>query len=443
VRAQTLAYRLFFAVIVAALVVAQPRPAFAKQDWWGWLEEFSGPGPFDGWELSVEVLCINLAQRQKVPVKDYKFLFDQYPKAVEQVNTTFQPFSAAAQQELLVYQALNLDPQVSPRAAQVTQLLLDIEKLGSLLKQAPSSGEIYASAIGIQRSLQDIGVKPAIVEPVLASALEFVRLSGTTSALIAAGVDAKGTSNAETKRQFSKPGRKFWPRSCRDAQDRVDIERKREQNWIASHTGKGGPPLPNEVPPPDENNFVIERRDWQTGIVLSRGWYRSLNNKLFDPQSIEDDEPQVKLGTFEILAHSKVSSSIDIGAGIGVALFRTQASSAPQKYGEFDEGGLRSKNFYVIPLSVVVRPARLFINSRWASIAGYRMSLRYFGDLETSNFALRTPPDAKTPRYGQAGEFVWGAAAFIDGVAAGEAVTDAIEKIKEKLRKRAKAKQTP
>ena len=78
----------------------------------------------------------------------------------------------------------------------------------------------------------------------------------------------------------------------------------------------------------------------------------------------------------------------------------------------------------VAPPVVVVRPGRLFTNSRWASILGYRMSLRYFGDLDTTNFALKPPLTNQTPPYTQKGEFVWGAAAFIDGVAAVELLGD-------------------
>jgi len=254
------------------------------------------------------------------------------------------------------------------------------------------------------------------------AALEVLRLRSLAPSLLGLGVDASGNGKAKTKREFSKPRGSWWQlvRSCREVQSLVDKQRRQEGTRIASYVFKGEAPQDDKGNDKDKARLVIDRRDWQTGIVISRGWYRSLENQLFDPDATDENEPQVNVAPIEFLAHSKLSSSIDIGAGLGVALFRTERPGNPEAYPKFDESNLESKSFYLVPLSVVVRPGRLFTNSRWASILGYRMSLRYFGDLDTTNFALKPPLTNQTPSYTQKGEFVWGAAAFIDGVAAVE-----------------------
>src|SRR3954471_14030951 len=42
-------------VIFLAMQLAAPRPAHA---WWGWLDNLSGPGPFNGAEFDYKILCL-------------------------------------------------------------------------------------------------------------------------------------------------------------------------------------------------------------------------------------------------------------------------------------------------------------------------------------------------------------------------------------------------
>ena len=128
--------------------------------------------------------------------------------------------------------------------------------------------------------------------------------------------------------------------------------------------------------------FVIQRRDWQTGIVDSAvGGFWSIENQLFDPEAIRDDEPQLRIIPIELLAHSKVSLSIrHRGRGWrGVIPHRFQVID-PQ----VAEPSRRP--FYVVRSASSFGPASLFTNSHWASSLRLPRRRPYFGDLEPTDF---------------------------------------------------------
>jgi len=45
-------------MVLLALLTLWPSAAFAAKGWWGWLEELSGPGPFQGPGVAVPVFCM-------------------------------------------------------------------------------------------------------------------------------------------------------------------------------------------------------------------------------------------------------------------------------------------------------------------------------------------------------------------------------------------------
>ena len=420
-RAHTAFRRIVLTLVALALLAGQPRDAWAakEQDWWGWLEEFSGPGPFKGWELSLEVLCINLAQREEVPVSAYATRFAAVEAASKAMTASLTAFTSVLQSRLLVPQAAGV-----PAATQVLspdELKQLAEALQSLQNSQPG-----ADLQGALARIQKLGERAFKEETtrLIDAANNLFALSAATAAIVRSGTNGlTGASNVTKSREFSKPRGEKWRilRSCREVQAVVDGQREQEETRLASYVSTGVAPKDDIGNPRDRNRLVIDRRDWQTGIVINFGSYQSLENGLFDPDKVADDEPQVRLRPFEVLAHSKLSSSIDIGAGLGFARITTEGvPGTVDKYPTFDPENADSKVFYLVPLSVVVRPGRLFTNSRWASILGYRMSLRYFGDLDTANFAVRPPPTPQTPGYKQSGEFVWGAAFFVDLVSAFE-----------------------
>jgi hypothetical protein len=424
--------RIVFAVVALALLVGRPQDAWAakEQDWWGWLEEFSGPGPFKGWELSLEVLCINLADRRSVPQAELAKV-QAVQEAAKPVAAAFKAFDDSARDAKRNLRVLTIDEQQ-------TLLRLRHRLTGTAEKKDPSLPDLdksldsLAASLKLQTELKNLRDAVETKKQVMGSPNVLLPMLAAVSPL---GGDV---AKARSSRQFKLVGwsEKFPFASCRGGQGAIEKDREEDRRRSAELMATAGVlealglnTTEKEAKPDAEararkTDIVQSRRDWQTGIVISRGWYRSLENQLFDPDATDANEPQVNVAPIEFLAHSKLSSSIDIGAGLGVALFRTERAGNPEAYPKFDESNLESKSFYLVPLSVVVRPGRLFTNSRWASILGYRMSLRYFGDLDTTNFALKPPLTNQTPSYTQKGEFVWGAAAFIDGVAAVELLGD-------------------
>jgi hypothetical protein len=191
-------------------------------------------------------------------------------------------------------------------------------------------------------------------------------------------------------------------RSCHGA--RTDIERLRQDDRRAN-----GALLsrltPQDTKEPSSDNFVLSRQDWTTGLVLGVGRYKSLENVLFDPTgtlSGSNNEPQLRLVPIELLAHSKLSPAVDIGAGVGVAWFQTQARDGTQV-------GRNRFAFYYVPLSAVIRPAAMFFpGSRLASAVGYRVAVRRFGALDGSYFGT----DAAA--FSEKGEFIWGHSVYLD-----------------------------
>jgi hypothetical protein len=393
--------RLVLLFALAGVLVGRPQEAWAKQDWWGWLEEFSGPGPFHGFELSAEIMCINLAQREQVPVAAYENLFARLRTSRTAVGTQLTMLAGdpgfPRSQIRLAEEAAELSAESAER-----RLARDVEALQKLIASGtPAAGDVFGLAVEIDATLRLLNAKVdggRLVD----AARDFVAFSTRTASLVAIGAGEDGRTKAATKREFTKPAGVF--RSCREAQNRVDAQRTRERDRLAAYTATGAAP-PKDVGSADDlDRLVIDRRDWQTGIVVNAGAFWSIENRLFDPQRLRDDEPQLQVIPVEMLAHSKLSSSIDVGAGVGVAFFRTAFRNDEWAH-------TKPAAFYVVPLSVVIRPARLFTNAHWASTFGYRVSARYFGDLTAADFGNPAGD------FRQHGEFVWGAAGFVDFIA--------------------------
>ena len=385
--------RVVFALVVAALLVGRPQAASAakEQDWWGWLEEFSGPGPFHGFELSAEIMCINLAEKRQVPLKELRAKIPELVEAGRTLDASLTNLAKAASDF----------PEVTRSIGAIRRRLA-----GTARKDEPDLPSLLTS---IRSRARDAGFPVEALNSFLLAydrRQQLVSQAAIASMIGGAGVPGVGAVEAKTTHRFSAPDWKSASRSCRGAQRAIDVDRQQDREQTAELLAvEGLHVLVEKVDPrPDDSEVIVARRDWQTGIVVNAGGFWSVENQLFDPGGTRDDEPQLRIIPLEILAHSKVSSSIDIGAGVGVAFFHTDfRNDAPSP--------TKSAAFYVVPLSVVVRPARLFTNAHWASTVGYRVHLKYFGDLDAADFG------SPAGTYKQHGEFVWGAAAFVDLVA--------------------------
>ena len=423
-------HRIVLVLVLAALIAGRPNDAWAakeEQDWWGWLEQFSGPGPFSGWELSVEVMCINLADRRSVPQAELAKV-QAVQEAAKPVAAAFKAFDDSARDAKRNLRVLTIDEQQT--LLQLRHRLTGMaEKKDPSLPDLDKSLDWLAASLKLQTELKNLRDAVETKKQVMGSPNVLLPMLAAVSPL---GGDV---GKARSSRQFKLVGwsEKFPFASCRGGQGAIEKDREEDRRRSAELMATAGVlealgvnTTEKEAKPDAEararkTDIVQSRRDWQTGIVISRGWYRSLENKLFDPNATDNDEPQLDVAPIEFLAHSKLSSSIDIGAGIGVALFRTISPGNPNNYQAYDANNLKSKSYYYVPLSLVVRPGRLFTNNRWASVFGYRLSLRYFGDLDETKFGAKPPSPGTAPIYQQRGEFVWGAAFFVDAVSLVEA----------------------
>jgi hypothetical protein len=190
-------------------------------------------------------------------------------------------------------------------------------------------------------------------------------------------------------------------RSCFKARS-VNVEAQRQADRSNNALLlKGLTQRDTQLSPGSPDNYVLSRHDWQTGIVFGIGRYESVRNVLFDGK-VTGEVPQLRFVPMELLAHSKLSPAVDIGAGVGVGWFHTEDSTGKQY-------GSDRLAVYLVPLSVVVRPVALFIPSQsWATAIGYRVAMRRFGALDGTYFG------ANAGAFSQPGEIVWGHSLYVD-----------------------------
>jgi hypothetical protein len=185
----------------------------------------------------------------------------------------------------------------------------------------------------------------------------------------------------------------FRPKSCRKAGIDIREDREKERTTPVSLYGAT-----------ESDRIVVSRRDVRTGLVLGTGFYQSLDNPLTYAPPADGGTatvPHVRLVPLEFLAHSKLSPSIDVGAGIGVAFLHTAANNGRPT--------TNTASFYYVPLSVVIRPAAMFFpDNRYAAGFGFRINARRFGSVSASDFG------AVPGSFSEKGEFLWGHSIFFD-----------------------------
>lgn len=386
------------------LLFGVAQSASAKQDWLGWLEEFSGPGPFQGFELSVEFACLNVAHKDTVTTGA---LFAAYPE----LGTT-----RTASRQSLQTLAIELAGFGSSSADDFRKEMLETRKatdvqIDRLLAAVHAEVEDRTKAEGpgarlraaAQTAVNDWNAyRRATVQ-----GYQFVQagFAGTQLTPPAPGTPEKPVVVSPLESKSTSHFKTVGRRSCWGARPTLDRDRDADKTDTLERIGDlwGRQPADAEL-------YGSGRRDWQTGFVINAGWFWSEQNRLFDPDGTRDDstEPRLRVIPLEFLAHQKLAPAIDVGAGLGVALFSTD-------FKEFPERPTKPAAFYLVPLSVVVRPAKLFTDKRWAAALGYRVNVRYFGNLEGKDFGR--PPSDLVPGeqyFKQNGEFVWGAAMFFD-----------------------------
>jgi hypothetical protein len=362
---------LALALAVAACLVATPGTAWAKFDWIGWLEEFSGPGPLGGYEISAEIACINVTEKRTVRLGPAPIA----PTARAAIETARTAVFDAVQ----AFPDANgkLDPLI-PQLRSLLEQNVSITSQAHLLEHAPHLADMLGTQEAVRRAFNALEATADSQKASLAAA--------ASRALVE---PARETTELTSKGWMRRPLRRGVSLSCWAGQDWIRSDQERDRDLARDYR---------------DQQVVIARRDWQTGIVLSIGHYESRVNRLLSTDQQTDERYALRMIPVELLFHSKLSRAIDVGAGIGLAWFKTDlppVENAPAASAE-------RQKFYIVPLSIVVRPGRFFFDSRVASAFGYRLGVRYFNDLDGTYFGL--PKE----RFFQPNEFVWGGAAFFD-----------------------------
>jgi hypothetical protein len=276
----------------------------------------------------------------------------------------------------------------------------------------PSQGFDLSFEFACLDVVQHREVKLEDIEKVLAKTPSREDQSAVTAAAVLGfGFDSAGKQVAvpsTTKRTlqiFGAGGNETTIRSCHRARKDIEKQLRDEQMangaLVAGLASRGTRAAPAPKPP----SLLLSRRDWQTGLVLGMGRYTSVQNVLFDPNgtmSGASDEPQLRTVPIELLAHSRLSPAVDVGAGLGVAWFQTQTRDGVQV-------GANRFAFYYVPFSVVIKPGAMFVpDNRFAAAIGYRFAVRRYGALDGTYFG--TTKDA----FKGQGEFVWGYSVYFD-----------------------------
>lgn len=252
------------AVLALMCLVVPATPSHAWWDFFAYLEELSGPGPFGGYELSLEVGCFELGTKHDVPPSDVRAARDVLMAPLQNAIT----------------QTLTGPPGAPPQIE--TRVLTPREQ----------------------------AVLNALVTPQIRAAI----LSGAART----GRNAAGENTfANTTRSRVNEGR-LW--SCSASEQAFS-------RAISTNHGEADAQILNVVGGGDAiKTITVRERGPKTGVVLGIGRYKSRQNKLFDPSGPDEPNPrtagpQVRVWTIEGLFHHKLTSAVDVGAGAGVTVF--------------------------------------------------------------------------------------------------------------------------
>ena len=408
---------LLTAVCVLAIAFARPSTADAAIDWIGWFEGFSGPGPSHGFDLSFELACLDIVQQVGVNRADIELVLPQVTtvgQAFDQLKAVPRSRTSDPALEKLkdvLIKTGSLPGNATDRAGAEPPLLLTGPEMTSALTDLTNalsgeqSGSLAAAALANLK--QAVADAPKLVSIGTAAALQgFGQLNGTGKV-----VDVPAT----TRRSFAAFGLGAGGarvRSCHRARPDIDKLRQADRRANALLMNRLTPLDPKKAAAANTDKdkkpvekYVLSRQDWQTGLVLGVGRYTSVQNVLFDPNgtlSGPNDEPQLRTVPIELLAHSRLSQAVDIGAGLGIAWFQTQTRDGVQV-------GDNRFALYYVPFSAVIKPAAMFVpDNRFAAAIGYRFAVRKYGALDGTYFG--TTKDA----FKGQGEFIWGTSVYFD-----------------------------
>jgi hypothetical protein len=344
-------------VLWVTVLCLLPRYADAKS-LFGWLDALSGPGPFDGFEVSAEVWCFGV---DRLDVLDANALNTLYHALNDERSHSLPPPNLNGARGTGAG-----DPDVAQRVAV-------LERRAAAVEERTAAVERRAAAV---EALQEKGTVTPRPE----------RFAGTTL------------------------------RSChaRVAERAKQLTADESNNAGITDTMSTAPrSLTPYSPFQGETRYVRERRTFPIGVVLGYGDFASTENTLLDSNATRPDEPQVRARLYELTFNVKAHPAIDIGAGIGFSRF-TPKDGLNGEITEFDTSKL-----HIIPASLVIRPARLITDDVLANAIGIQLTVRKLPALRASDFGVVSGP-APSSSYHVQGEFQWGWSVYFDLVSLAE-----------------------
>jgi hypothetical protein len=307
---------------------ASPARAWDMLDFFAWMEEMSGPGPFGGLEISLELHCFELGTSHQV----------KGDQVLKFYNQTFKPTAVPLSPEPLAVLRTLAVPQI--RRAIFSGALPIGDSETAVPKRSRANERRWANCWAAEDSF----------------------------------ATAAGTRQSEADREISTilATEAAWQRETDAATKKLLFDQ------IARST------------------VTAHERGPKTGVVLGLAYYRSKENKLFDPTQTVDNEPRVEAYFVDALLHHKLTPAVDVGGGVGVTLLTA--------------GERTSAQFHLVPLSVVIKPLAFVSTNRVASAFGARFGARLLTrDLEPSFFGVS--PGVYSQR---GGELLWNISAYID-----------------------------
>jgi hypothetical protein len=135
------------------------------------------------------------------------------------------------------------------------------------------------------------------------------------------------------------------------------------------------------------------RRAWT--VFVAPGYYESVENRLFTPA--DAPESQVSLFSLDVVTHTKLLSSLDVGFGAGTTVF----------WGDRFDTFAR---FHIVPVHFVWRPLMVIpvVHEKLEPLLGLRFGSRFFPTrLKASDFG-------STSDFDEPGDIVWHVGLFVD-----------------------------
>jgi len=321
--------RTLVAWLTAAAWVASPTPALADGMWdfFSWMEEFSGPGPFSGMEVSFEVACYELVTHHTIlaanpPDNDKDADLRAYQKAYQNM---FMP-------------GVLLPPATGAARTDAIPLFTDADRRAFFNTSA--------------RQIQQ-----AILE----------------------GMPPRGRNPPKKTRGHDHRHRNCWASEDAFAQAAIQARSQAETD-IFSFLDPKAVIKPSRV--------TIRERGPKTGVVLGVGYYRSRSRDRVGVLAVPDPTPGapavlapspnwpfMTIWIFEGLLHHKLTNAVDVGGGVGLSLFTANDDTDPK--------------FHIVPVSVVMKPAAFVYDNKYASAFGLRLGARWYPThLDGADFGL-------------------------------------------------------